>query len=87
MIIGRKPQVAWNFNTSPAGKNFWRNFAFVFQRHTFMWQLVIFSIAFISLHVVRDPIVLIYQANNTHRTYKAAMVKERAHKKKLKDAE
>lgn len=29
------------------------------------------------------PIVAAYQTNNAHRTYEAAMVKERAHKKKL----
>lgn len=76
--------MAWKFNTTPAGKAFWRNFAFVFQRHSWIWQFVIFGVCFVSFHICRDPILAIYKANNTHRTYKAAMIKEKAHKKKLK---
>jgi len=33
------------------------------------------------------PVLYIYQSNNKHRGYEAAMIKERAHKKKLKDLE
>lgn len=34
-----------------------------------------------------EPFLYVYRLNNRHRTYEAAMVKERAHKKKLKDLE
>lgn len=74
-------------NANPAVKKMWRNFAFVFQRHSFMWQFVILFFAFASLHVCYDPLLAIYRSNNTHRTYQAAMVKERAHKKKLREME
>jgi hypothetical protein len=33
------------------------------------------------------PVLSVYQANNTHRGYDAAMTKEKAHKKKLREAE
>jgi hypothetical protein len=38
-------------------------------------------------YAIYTPFVTIYQTNNAHRTYEAAMIKERAHKKKLKDIE
>lgn len=75
LCIGRKPQVVWSFNSSPAGKTFWKNFAFVFQRHSFMWQILLVGIAFVTLHICRDPFLMLYEANNVNRTYKAAITK------------
>jgi hypothetical protein len=75
IFIGRKPQIAWSFNTSPVGKTFWRNFAFVFQRQSWMWQIFIVGLTFVTYHVCRDPFLAIYEANNKNRTYAAAMIK------------
>ena len=83
----RKPQNVWHINTLDSTKRMWRNFAFVFQRHSFMWQVLLFSIAFVGFYMVREPILAIYKANNRHRTYNAAMAKEKAHKKKLRELE
>ena len=85
--IGRKPQVVSTFNASPAGRAFWRNFAFVFQRQSWAWQIFIVGLTFGFYHIVRDPLLLIYEANNTHRGYNAAITRERAHKKKIQDQE
>ena len=38
-------------------------------------------------YAIYTPFVSLYQSNNAHRTYDAAITKERAHKKKLKEAE
>jgi len=86
-IIGRKPQVVSAFNASPAGKTLWRNFAFVFQRQSWAWQFFILGLTFAFYHIVRDPLLLIYEANNTHRGYNAAITREKAHKKKIQDQE
>jgi len=69
IYLGRKPQIAWNFTTSAAGKKFYTNFAFIFRRHTFLWNVFIVSIMFVGCLICRDPLLMIYQANNTHRTY------------------
>jgi hypothetical protein len=69
VYLGRKPQNAWNFTTSDSGKRFYRNFAFVFQRHSFLWNVFIVGIMFVSIHICRDPLLMIYRANNKHRTY------------------
>lgn len=65
----------------------WKNFAWVFQRHSFMWQILIVGLTFITYHICRDPFLRLYEANNANRTFKAAIAREKAHKKKLKDAE
>jgi len=62
-------------------------FAKVFQQNSWMWQIFIFGSAFVMYYAIYTPFVTIYQTNNAHRTYEAAMIKERAHKKKLKDIE
>jgi hypothetical protein len=79
---GRKPQVVWSGNAKSSVKKLWRSFAFVFQRHSFMWQILIIGIAFVTFHISRDPLTFIYVTNNTKRTYKVAIEKERAYKKK-----
>ena len=65
----------------------WRGLNFVFQRHTFMWQVFIVFICFATFHLVYDPILTIYKSNNTHRTFEAAIAREKAHKKKLRELE
>ena len=52
-----------------------------------MWQAFIVFLCFASFHAIYDPWLTIYRSNNTHRTYEAAMAKEKAHKKKLKELE
>jgi hypothetical protein len=56
--------------------------------------MLIFVIAYGWFHLVYDPFLWIYRANNKHvsiklmqRTLDYALNIERAHKKKLKDAE
>jgi hypothetical protein len=84
---GRKPQVVSNFNANPNVKKAWRGFNFVFMRQTWMFQVFIVFCAFASFHLVYDPYLMIYRSNNTHRTYQAAIKKERAHKQKLREQE
>lgn len=86
-ISGRGPQVVSAFNANPNTKSGWRLFARVFQQNSWMWQVFIFSTAFAMYYAIYLPIVTAYQTNNAHRTYDAAITKERAHKKKLKDIE
>jgi hypothetical protein len=52
-----------------------------------MWQIFIFGLSFTMYYAIYIPFVGVYQANNSHRTYKAAIAKEKAHKKKLKEQE
>lgn len=52
-----------------------------------MWQIFIFGLAFSMYYAIVIPTLAIYKSNNKHRTYEAAMIKERAHKKKLKELE
>lgn len=54
------------------------------QRYSWLWQVMIFSISFATFHMIYDTILFAYVQNNKHRTYEAAMVRERAHKKKLR---
>ena len=84
MIPGKSPQVVSSFNSSPGAKAGWRLFGKVFQQYSWMWQVFIFGAAFVMYYAIYTPVVTIYQSNNKNRTYEAAMIKERAHKKKLK---
>ena len=52
-----------------------------------MWQVFVFGLAFTFYYAVTIPFITTYQANNKHRSLEAAMVVERAHKKKLRDIE
>jgi hypothetical protein len=83
-IVGKKPQVIWTGNTHPSTKKFWRTFNFVFQRHSFMWQILIVGLMFAVQHVCYDPLKFIYMVNNEKRTYKVAFEKEKAYKKMKK---
>ena len=87
LIEARGPQMVSAFNAAPATKKTWRFFAATVQANSWAYQILIFGIAFFLFHSFYDPFLYFYIANNKHRTYEAAMVKERAHKKKLKDLE
>lgn len=84
LISGRQPQVISGFNANPNVKSAWRVFARVFQHNSWMWQVFIFGLAFTMYYAIYTPFVAIYQSNNKHRTYEAAIAKEKAHKKKLR---
>lgn len=86
-IPGRAPQVVSGFNANPSAKFGWRLFARVFQQNSWMWQVFIFATSFAMYYAIYIPFVTAYQTNNAHRTYDAAITKERAHKKKLQDLE
>jgi hypothetical protein len=87
LFLGKKPQVVWTGNTSPFVKKSWRQFAFIFQRHSFMWQILIVGLCFLSHHICREPLLFIYLKNNEKRTYQVAIEKERAYKKLKKEKE
>jgi hypothetical protein len=74
-------------NANPTTKFGWRLFGRVFQQNAWAYQVFIFSLAFTMYYAIYTPFVSLYQSNNAHRTYDAAITKERAHKKKLKEAE
>jgi hypothetical protein len=86
-ISGKGTQVVSGFNANPNTKSGWRLFGKVFQQNSWMWQIFIFSTAFAMYYTIYYPFVTAYKTNNAHRTYEAAMIKERAHKKKLKELE
>lgn len=75
------------FNSTSSAKAMWRGFAFVFQRHSFMWQIFIFGLTITTFYLVKTPLLTLYQTNNVNRGYKAAMAKEKAHKKRLRELE
>jgi hypothetical protein len=52
-----------------------------------MWQVFVFSLAFVMYYSIYIPFKSVYQSNNAHRTYSAAITREKAHKMKLKEAE
>lgn len=85
LLIGKKPQVVSGFNSNPNVKNAWRIFGRVFQQNSFMWQFFILGTSIFMYYIIYTPILTIYKANNTHRTYQAAITKEKAHKKKLRE--
>ena len=84
LFTEKSPQVVSSFNSTPNAKAGWRLFSKVFQQNSWMWQVFMFGSAFAMYYVIYIPLVAIYQTNNVHRTYEAAMTKEKAHKKKLK---
>ena len=86
-ISERAPQVVSAFNANPSMKAGWRLFARVFQYNSWMWQVFIFSTSFVMYYTIYIPFVAVYQSNNAHRTYEAAITKEKAHKKKLRELE
>jgi hypothetical protein len=40
-----------------------------------MWQILIVGLTMVGFELCYRPILAIYQANNTHRTFKAAYAK------------
>jgi hypothetical protein len=87
LFSGKKPQVVSVFNSNPNVKNAWRIFGRIFQQNSFMWQIFIFGMSVLMYYTIYTPFLTMYQANNSHRTYQAAIAKEKAHKKKLKEQE
>lgn len=87
LMSGRGTQVVSTMNANSTTKFGWRMLGRVFQQNSWMWQIFIFSLAFVMYYSIYIPFKTVYQSNNAHRTYEAAMVRERAHKKKLKEAE
>ena len=85
LFLGKKAQVVSVFNSNPNVKNAWRIFGRVFQQNSFMWQIFIFGLSVVMYYTIYTPILSIYQANNSHRTYQYAITKEKEHKKKLKE--
>jgi hypothetical protein len=64
------------------------------QKNPWAWQMLIFLIAYGWFHLVYDPFLWIYRANNKHvsiqftqRTLEYTLTKEREYKKKMKDVE
>ena len=51
------------------------------------YQIFMFGLAFGIWAVFFYPALWLYQYNNRNRTYEAAMLKERAYKKKLREQE
>lgn len=54
---------------------------------SWLYQVFVFSIAFGIWAGITYPVLYVYQSNNKHRTFAAAIAKERAHKKKLRELE
>ena len=52
-----------------------------------MWQALICGMSIAIYFMFYSPMVALYKANNKHRTYEAAIAKEKAHKRKLKEQE
>lgn len=52
-----------------------------------MYQVFMFGLVFGLWATFYYPVLHVYQANNKHRTYEAAMTKERAFKKLQKEKE
>jgi hypothetical protein len=87
-MSGHHPKLVARINAAKtSSRPFWTIIQVVFQRHSWAWQMLIFGICFTSYYVIKEPMVAFYKFNNTGRTYEAAMTKERAHKKKLREIE
>ncbi len=56
-------------------------------KYSWAYQFFIFGLTFGLWATFYYPTLYVYQANNQHRTFNAAIAKERAHKKKLREAE
>lgn len=65
----------------------WRLFGDYVSNNSWLWQVFIFGVAFFGCYAIMEPCLYFYRANNVHRTYEAAIKKEKAHKKKLREAE
>ena len=74
-------------NANPNVKKMWLTFGATVQRNSWAWQIFIFGLTFAFFHMLYDPFLYVYRLNNKHRTYAAAMVKEKAHQKKLREQE
>ena len=82
----RQPQVVSRWNTQPIVKRGWRLLGEVFN-YSWAYQFLVFGLAFGFWAAVYYPTLYFYQSNNVHRGFDAAIAKEKAHKKKLREAE
>ena len=87
LMSERGTQVVSAMNSNPQTKSLWRLFGRTFQQNSWMWQIFVFSLAFVMYYSIYIPFKSVYQSNNAHRTYSAAITREKAHKMKLKEAE
>jgi hypothetical protein len=83
---GRQAQVVSRWNAQPLVKRGWRLIGEVF-KYSWAYQLFIFGLTFGLWATFYFPTLYVYQANNAHRTFAAAIAKEKAHKRKLREAE
>ena len=67
-------------------KRGWRLVGELFN-YSWAYQIFIFGLTFGIWASIYFPCLWIYQANNKSRGFEAAITKERAHKKKLRDIE
>ncbi len=84
--LGRQPQVVSKWNSQPIVKRGWRMVGQVFQ-YSWMYQVFMFGLVFGIWGTIFYPCLWLYQYNNRNRGFEAAMAKERAHKKKLREQE
>jgi hypothetical protein len=82
----RQPQVVSKWNANPAVKRGWRLLGTLFQS-SWAYQIFMFGLVFTMWGTFYFPCLWFYQYNNQHRSFEAAITKERAHKKKLREAE
>jgi hypothetical protein len=64
----RQAQIASKFTLSNGGRGFWL-FMKKIQYIPWLWQTLIFGLAFAWMHVVYDPFLFIYRLNNKHVVY------------------
>lgn len=84
--LGRQQQVVSRWNAQPIVKRGWRIVGEIF-KYGWAYQFFVFGLTFGLWAAFYYPTLYVYQANNAHRGYAAAIAKEKAHKKKLREAE
>lgn len=67
-------------------KQGWRLLGTLFNS-SWLYQIFMFGLCFGIWSSIYFPTLWLYQYDNRNRTYEACMIKERAHKKKLRDQE
>jgi hypothetical protein len=78
--------VVSKWNARPYTKRAWRLLGTLFES-SWMYQVFMFGLVFGIWASFYFPVLHVYQYNNRHRTLEAAMVKERANKKALREKE
>ncbi|EGR28393.1 hypothetical protein IMG5_176490 [Ichthyophthirius multifiliis] len=78
----RLPQRVGIMNADPKVKRMWRFLQQNVQYYPWLWQMFLLGISFTWFHIVYDPWLQLYKANNANRTYDYAFKKEKAYQKK-----